>query len=659
MTRLMLVAAALAILVLAGMAAAAMPPVPYFSQCDSRWGSDKLGGDGPTICSQGCALTSTAHFFLDYANDGVSDTNATFGVIGDIPVVGDWDGDGVDNSGGSADQNVAFGEPDDLQVIGDRDGDGDDNIGVYRPSSGEFFMDATLPEVLPPKTIYVDDKFSDDPSEHRWDTIQEGVDDAADGDTVIVYAGEYVENVDVDKRITLIGAGADVVTVTAANAEDHVFEVTADRVNISGFAVSGATDYMDGIHLNNANHCSISDNIASNNYHGIYLWNYSNNSTLQSNTASNNDYGIYLYSSNNNTLQNNTMSGNMRNFGVDGTDLSHYIHNIDASNTVDEKPIYYWVGQQDKEIPDDAGFVGVVNSTNIMVKDLSLTNNHAGVLFICTGNSKVENVTASKNDFGILIGYSSNNTLQNNTANSNNTVGIAMAYSNNNMLQSNNASETVHGIFLMYSSNNTLQNNTANLNNGYGIWLGYSSDNNTLTNNTASNNEVSIILDDSNNNTLTDNNASKNDFGILIGYSSNNNTPHHNNLLDNTQNAYDTGTNQWDSGSEGNYYSDYNGTDPDGDGIGNDPHPIPGGTSIDRFPLMQPWAATTPQKGDLNGDDRITPADAAIALAFAAGGSASCDPSMLAAADVSGDGKVTSLDALMILQAATGVVDSL
>jgi hypothetical protein len=51
-------------------------------------------------------------------------------------------------------------------------------------------------------------------------------------------------------------------------------------------------------------------------------------------------------------------------------------------------------------------------------------------------------------------------------------------------------------------------------------------------------------------------------------------------------------------------------------------------------------------KGDLNSDDQITPADAAIALQIAASGAH--DP----AADVSGDSQVTSLDALMILQAA-------
>jgi len=71
---------------------------------------------------------------------------------------------------------------------------------------------------------------------------------------------------------------------------------------------------------------------------------------------------------------------------------------------------------------------------------------------------------------------------------------------------------------------------------------------------------------------------------------------------------------------------------------------------------MQPQ--TSPQNGDLNGDNQIIPTDAAIALAIAAGGgSDSCDPTTPATADVSGDGQVTALDALMILQAAAGAIE--
>ena len=66
-------------------------------------------------------------------------------------------------------------------------------------------------------------------------------------------------------------------------------------------------------------------------------------------------------------------------------------------------------------------------------------------------------------------------------------------------------------------------------------------------------------------------------------------------------------------------------------------------------PLAHPW--DLPPKGDLNGDGRLTPADAAIALQLAASGGWDAN------ADVSGDGRVTSLDALMILQAAAGAIN--
>ena len=52
-------------------------------------------------------------------------------------------------------------------------------------------------------------------------------------------------------------------------------------------------------------------------------------------------------------------------------------------------------------------------------------------------------------------------------------------------------------------------------------------------------------------------------------------------------------------------------------------------------------------KGDLNGDDRITTADAIIALQMVVRGEHSD------AADMNDDGRVSSVDALMILQAAS------
>ncbi len=60
-----------------------------------------------------------------------------------------------------------------------------------------------------------------------------------------------------------------------------------------------------------------------------------------------------------------------------------------------------------------------------------------------------------------------------------------------------------------------------------------------------------------------------------------------NNFVDNALQAEDAGLNAWDDGAAGNYWSDYNGTDADGDGIGETPYAVDVDTE-DRFPYVMP-----------------------------------------------------------------------
>jgi len=88
---------------------------------------------------------------------GAADYSFLFGVVGDKPFVGDFNGDGTDtvglhrestglvyfrntNNTGVADYQFIFGIPNDMLVAGDWDGDGDDTVGVYRPSTGMFYV---------------------------------------------------------------------------------------------------------------------------------------------------------------------------------------------------------------------------------------------------------------------------------------------------------------------------------------------------------------------------------------------------------------------------------------------------------------------------------------------------------------------------------------
>ena len=72
------------------------------------------------------------------------------------------------------------------------------------------------------------------------------------------------------------------------------------------------------------------------------------------------------------------------------------------------------------------------------------------------------------------------------------------------------------------------------------------------------------------------------------------------------------------------------------------------------YSYNQSWndASPPPQIGDLNGNDQITTANAAIALQLAARGAQN------PAADMNDDGRITALDALMALQAASGAMKS-
>ena len=57
-----------ALLCVAGPAHAILLDVPYFNQCDNTWGSDPLGDGtcGSTMCTEGCAVTSSAMLYQYY-----------------------------------------------------------------------------------------------------------------------------------------------------------------------------------------------------------------------------------------------------------------------------------------------------------------------------------------------------------------------------------------------------------------------------------------------------------------------------------------------------------------------------------------------------------------------------------------------------------------
>jgi parallel beta-helix repeat protein len=293
------------------------------------------------------------------------------------------------------------------------------------------------------------------------DSIQMAIDEALPGDTIEVQKGIYYENINITKPIILQGLDRPVVDALGMGS---AIAITASGVTLRGFeAVNSGGRFEAGINVKSDNNL-IEDNKASENHEiGIYL-DQSNNNVVRDNEAIDNIYGIALANSHNNTFRNNSLRNNDRNFlaGSKEGDLN----DIDTSNTIDEKPIYYLVNQSDLilDASSNAADIYCTNCRNITVRDLTLENNYAGIHIINTTESRFINNTMCNNIFGIYLLCSSRNLLAENTA-KDNSYGIFLDQNSfNNTLISNKASGNEYGVFIAgiggASRNDLLSNNT-------------------------------------------------------------------------------------------------------------------------------------------------------------------------------------------------------
>ena len=408
----------------------------------------------------------------------------------------------------------------------DSDGNGITDSAYDLPNSepaDEYPMAATSNNynfdyaATPHKVIYVSDDYS---------TIQAAVNVACPEDIITVRDGTYTENVDVNKQLTIQSEnGAGMTTVEAESSNDHVFEVTADYVTIEGFTVYGATGTgKAGIYLGSGtDHCNISDNSASNNYHGIYLRSSSDN-TLSDNTCSNNSYGIKLYYSSSNTLSSNTANSNNYN-GI----YVMYSGSNDLTNNTTNSNSY--------------GIRLYYSSDNTLTGNTANLNYNYGIFLDGSSNNTLTNNTVKENSrFDLYVTASSDlhcsNTIENTTGSGDRPIGYYNSSANlsdetfselilcnadnsniNNVTIEGSSTKKNNGVLLIRTDLSTFANINSS-NNYYGIYLSSSSNNN-LTNNTANSNQnYGIYLSSSSNSILTDNTANSNSYGIWLTSSS-------------------------------------------------------------------------------------------------------------------------------------------
>ena len=463
---------------------------------------------------------------------------------------------------------------------------------------------------------------------YAGDSIQAAINSATAGDTICVHAGTYTENVDVNKRLTLRGDGAGVVIVEAASAAEHVFNVTADHVNITGFRVTGATDSQKaGIYLNGLDNSAIANNVVSGNYINIFIVHSSYN-MLVDNIVSDGIYtGISMrHSSCYNTLINNNVNSNGGS-GIYLYNLCNYTNIV--NNTVNSNDI-------------NGISMRYSNCYNALINNTANSNGGNGIYLynLCNYTDVMDNTVNSNGGSGIyLCDICDYTNIINNTVNSNaGTGGIYLyksgAYTNviGNTVNSNTCS--YGGIIVCMSGYNNILDNTVNSNtcsNPYycGGITAYSSSNNMIIGNTITNNtNYSIRMRFANDNLI------------------------YNNYFTDGADAW-SGSNIWNTTPAtgpnivgghyigGNYWGDYTGIDADGDGFGNEPYSISGCRDQDHLPLVN----SMPMCGDITGDGNIDTVDLLRLLEYVVKGTQV--PACIG--DIDGNGHINILDVRLLM----------
>ncbi len=387
------------------------------------------------------------------------------------------------------------------------------------------------------------------------DDVQAAIDKASIGDTIFVMPGQH-NPFEVDKAVIIKGIGWPAVQ---AAIQRPAITISADGVVISGFKIEGIAE----------DSTSKFD----------YYMQHPAQAALRLDLPS---AGIRA-SGNDISIKDVVFSGGQVGLFVDGA-VNLSIVNVTFDHC-----------GQGAQIKNCLG--GRVENCRSWECDKS------GIYIERSNDMQLENCSIfNTNNYGILLKGCKACSILNSTA-SGNKEGIALWNCTFAEIRNNSVDHSYYAILLSGSDNNTVVDNVLAENSrseivkafGIGISLQENSSHNIVARNIAKKSFNGLELTRGcRYNVIYSNNATDNTHGIRVDKNYNN-LIYHNNFIRNTISAYDNSTHNFWNATIGNFYSDYRGTDENGDGIGDQPYPIPKGDTeaMDARPLIKPCSTAS------------------------------------------------------------------
>jgi parallel beta-helix repeat protein len=338
----------------------------------------------------------------------------------------------------------------------------------------------SLATILTLSLIFTTAPFKPAKAETTWyvnpgESIQDAVDNAPSGATIVIKPGTYSEFVTISKTIAIEGedkattilewtgdptvkngisivetTGVDISNLTIRGYRCGVYVIDSQYINVtsSNLSYNDGGLYVDysGIEADNSTDCTFSGNDIIGNEHGVILRNGSNENDVSNNSFTGNYWGLYLNSSTLNEVHDNQITGN--GYGMSLQYSANY--NSVYGNTITGNSVH--------------GIHLYISSHNNIYGNTISENSQKGILCdtSCNYNTFSDNEVSDNGNNGIMITTNcSYNTISGNLIMGNALWGIALFGNNvnNTNVYNNTIENNAIGIKLFQAPDTTIINN--------------------------------------------------------------------------------------------------------------------------------------------------------------------------------------------------------